>query len=236
MTELIVALDVDTINEEEAILKELKDNVTFYKIGLRLFTAHGKRAVDLVHRFGGRVFLDLKFHDIPFTVEEAAYEAGRMGVWLFNVHAAGGSEMMKAAVKGAEKGAREIGQARPKIIAVTVLTSLTDSDLAQIGYAENADKLTVRLARLALDSGLDGVVASPKEAALLRKQLGENFLIVSPGIRFEPGKDDQKRVSGPAEAIKAGADYLVVGRPIRDAEDPAQAAQLIRKEIEDAAR
>jgi len=233
---LIFALDAESLNQAREWVGRLGKSVDAFKIGSQFFTRVGLAAVKLIQDRQSKVFLDLKFHDIPFTVEEAAYEAGRMGVWLFNVHAAGGSEMMKAAVRGAEKGAREIGQARPKIIAVTVLTSLTDSDLAQIGYAENADKLTVRLARLALDSGLDGVVASPKEAALLRKQLGENFLIVSPGIRFEPGKDDQKRVSGPAEAIKAGADYLVVGRPIRDAEDPAQAAQLIRKEIEDAAR
>ena len=178
------------------------------------------------------MFLDLKFHDIPFTVEEAAYEAGRMGVWMFNVHAAGGTEMMKRALRGAERGAKEIGLPRPKVIAVTVLTSLSEADLAEAGFKENAEGLTLRLTRLALKAGLDGVVASPKEAAILRKELGSDFLIVSPGIRFEPAADDdQKRVSGPAEAVRAGSNYLVVGRPIRDAPDPVAAAKMIMQEI-----
>jgi orotidine-5'-phosphate decarboxylase len=229
---LIFALDANSLNQAAEWTERLWKVVDGFKIGSQFFTRVGISAVKLIQEAQSKVFLDLKFHDIPFTVEEAAFEAARMGVWMFNLHAVGGVEMMKRAISGAERGAKEIGQRRPKIIAVTVLTSLSDADIEQLGYKDDVEQLAVRMARLALNVGLDGVVASPKEAALLRKELGKNFLIVSPGIRLEPAKsDDQKRVSGPAEAIKAGCNYLVVGRPIRDAEDPVKAAQMIRKEI-----
>ena len=234
---LIFALDADSLNQAMEWTERLWKTVDGFKIGAQFFTRVGISAVKLIQEAQSKVFLDLKFHDIPFTVEEAAYEAARMGVWMFNLHAVGGMEMMKRALRGAERGAKEIGQQRPKIIAVTVLTSLSDADIADLGYKENVEQLTVRMARLALDVGLDGVVASPREAAMLRKELGEDFLIVSPGIRFEPAKsDDQKRVSGPAEAIRAGCNYLVVGRPIRDADDPVATAQMIQKEITDAGK
>ncbi len=230
---LIFALDADSLNQALEWAERLRKYVHGFKIGAQFFTRVGLQAVKLIQQAQSQVFLDLKFHDIPFTVEEAAYETGRMGVWMFNVHASGGTEMMKRALRGAERGAREIGMPRPKVIAVTVLTSLSDPDLASVGFHENAEALTVRLARLALEAGLDGVVASPKEAQLLRRELGQNFLIVSPGIRFEPAaNDDQKRVSGPREAIRAGANYLVVGRPIRDAQDPVAAARMIMQEID----
>jgi orotidine-5'-phosphate decarboxylase len=230
---LIFALDADSLNQALEWAEKLRKYVQGFKIGAQFFTRVGLQAVKLIQQAQSQVFLDLKFHDIPFTVEEAAYETGRMGVWMFNVHASGGIEMMKRALRGAERGAREIGMPRPKVIGVTVLTSLSDADLASVGFNENAEALTVRLARLALEAGLDGVVASPKEAQLLRKELGQNFLIVSPGIRFEPARDDdQKRVSGPREAIRAGANYLVVGRPIRDAKDPEATARMIMQEIE----
>jgi orotidine-5'-phosphate decarboxylase len=234
---LIFALDAASLNDALEWVERLWKCVDGFKVGSQFFTRVGLSAIKLIQEAQSKVFLDLKFHDIPFTVEEAAYEAARMGVWMFNVHALGGKEMMQGALRGAERGAKEIGQPRPKIIAVTVLTSLSDPDVAELGYQDNTEKLTVRLAKLALDAGLDGVVASPKEAALLRSELGKNFIIVSPGIRFEPAKhDDQKRVSGPAEAVKAGADYLVVGRPIRDAKDPVKVAQLIQKEIVSASK
>lgn len=233
---LIFALDAESLNQAGEWTERLWKYVDAFKIGSQFFTRVGISAVKLIQEAQSKVFLDLKFHDIPFTVEEAAYEAARMGVWMFNVHAVGGKEMMTRARRGAERGAKEIGQPRPKVIAVTVLTSLSEADVQEIGYRENPEQLTLRLARLALESGLDGVVASPKEAALLRKELGDTFIVVSPGIRFEPpkGADDQKRVSGPAEAINAGANYLVVGRPIRDAKDPVYIAQMITKEINSA--
>jgi len=234
---LIFALDADSLNQALEWVELLWKDVDGFKVGAQFFTRVGLAAVKLIQEAQSKVFLDLKFHDIPFTVEEAAYETARMGVWMFNVHASGGTEMMKAAARGAEQGAKEIGQTRPKIVAVTVLTSLADADIAEMGHNESMEKLTVRLARLALDAGLDGVVASPKEAAFLRKELGKNFLIISPGIRFEPARhDDQKRVSGPAEAMQAGANYLVVGRPIREAKDPVKMAQLLKKEIQASAR
>jgi orotidine-5'-phosphate decarboxylase len=229
---LIFALDANSLNQAMEWTERLWKNVDGFKIGAQFFTRVGISAVKLIQDAQSKVFLDLKFHDIPFTVEEAAYEAARMGVWMFNLHAIGGVEMMKRALRGAERGAKEIGQPRPKVIAVTVLTSLSDADIVELGYKENVEQLTMRMARLAKNVGLDGVVASPKEAAMLRKELGDDFLIVSPGIRFDPATaDDQKRISGPAEAIKAGCNYLVVGRPIRDAQDPVETAQLIQKEI-----
>jgi len=230
---LIFALDADSLNQALEWVERLWKSVDGFKVGAQFFTRVGLAAVKLIQEAQSKVFLDLKFHDIPFTVEEAAYEAARMGVWMFNVHASGGTEMMKAALRGAERGAKEIGQSRPKLIAVTVLTSLAEKDLLELGLNESMDRHTVRLAKLALDAGLDGVVASPREAAFLRKELGENFLIVCPGIRLEPARhDDQKRVSGPAQAMQAGANYLVVGRPIREARDPVKMAQQLKKEIQ----
>jgi len=232
---LIFALDADSLNQAGEWTERLWKYVDGFKVGAQFFTRVGLSAVKLIQEAQSKVFLDLKFHDIPFTVEEAAYEAARMGVWMFNVHAAGGTEMMKRALRGAERGAKEIGQPRPKVIAVTVLTSLSDQDIAELGYKDSAERLTIRLARLGLNAGLDGVVASAKEAALLRKELGNKFIIVSPGIRFEPARsEDQKRVSGPKEAIRAGSNYLIVGRPIRDAEDPVGMAQQIVEEIKSA--
>ncbi len=234
---LIFALDADSLNQALEWAERLRRYVSGFKIGAQFFTRVGLQAVKLIQEAQSRVFLDLKFHDIPFTVEEAAYETARMNVWMFNVHCSGGKEMMTRALRGAERGAKEIGKPRPKVLGVTILTSLSDSDLEQIGYRYNTQGQALHLARLALEAGLDGIVASPNEAPLLRKELGPDFIIVCPGIRLEPARnDDQKRVSGPREAIQAGADYLVVGRPIRDAKDPGATAHLILDEIAGANR
>jgi len=232
---LIFALDADSLNQALEWAERLRNYVSGFKIGAQFFTRVGLQAVKLIREAQSRVFLDLKFHDIPFTVEEAAYETARMNIWMFNVHCSGGKEMMQRAVRGAERGAKEIGKERPKILGVTILTSLSDSDLEQIGFKYHTRDQALQLARLALEAGLDGIIASPKEAQLLRKELGKNFLIVCPGIRLEPAQnEDQKRVSGPKEAIRAGANYLVVGRPIRDAKDPAATARMILDEIQSA--
>jgi len=230
---LIFALDAESLNHALSWVEKLRKYVDGFKIGAQFFTRTGLSAIKLIQDAQSRVFLDLKFHDIPFTVEEASYETARMGVWMFNVHALGGKEMMKRAIIGAERGAKEIKKPRPKVLAVTILTSIGDRELKALGFQQTAQSLTLHLAKLALEAGLDGVVASPQDVKLLRKELGTKFLIVAPGIRYEKkiSADDQKRTSTPQEAISAGADYLVVGRPIRDAVDPIKTAEQIAKEI-----
>lgn len=228
---LIYALDAPGLPAAREWAEKLADLVGMLKIGKQLFVREGAASVKLVHDLGGRVFLDLKFHDIPHTVSEAAAEATRLGVAMFNVHASGGRAMMEAARQGAERAAAEAGQPRPMIIAVTVLTSLSDTDLREVGQGAVREQV-VRLAALARLAGLDGVVASPLELADIRRECGPDFLIVTPGIRpsgSAPG--DQKRTLTPAETIHAGADYIVVGRPIRDAADPRAMAREILAEI-----
>ena len=228
MTELIVALDVDTIHEEEDILNNLKNTVTFYKIGLRLFTAHGKRAVDLVHRFGGKVFLDLKFHDIPQTVAHAVKEAQKMGVESLSVHLSGGADMVRAA--------SEV-QPRPKLWGVTVLTSLAAKDLRAIHPRTNLTTLVKNLARMGWVNGIDGTICSGREVELLRKALPHlDMRFITPGIRpAQSGADDQKRVMTPAEAARLGVHYIVIGRPITQAPNRLKAAQDIFAEMRHAA-
>lgn len=185
----------------------------------------------LVERFvadGHRVFLDLKFHDIPNTIAQAVRAATRLGVWMTNVHASGGGDMMRAAAEAARDEAAKCGQTAPLVIAVTVLTSLADSDLARIGMAGTSDDAAARLAMAAREAGLDGVVCSAREAARIKREAGNDFLCVTPGIRPPWSQaDDQKRTVTPAEALAAGADYLVVGRPITRADDPADAARRL---------
>ena len=192
-----------------------------FKIGKQLFTAEGPGLVRDMVAAGDKVFLDLKFHDIPNTVAGAVASAVGLGASLVNVHGSGGAAMMRAAARAAEgSGAR--------LLAVTVLTSLDAAATAAVGFAEPPDRLALRLARLALDSGLDGVVASPSEVPLLRAELGADFLIVTPGVRpAGAAAQDQARVATPADAVRAGADYIVVGRPITEAPDPAAAARSI---------
>ncbi len=226
---LIVALDVETAHAARRLVSSLRGIAGMFKVGSQLFTAAGPDFVKEIINAGEKIFLDLKFHDIPNTVAAAGVEATRLGVSLFNVHASGGSAMMRRTSDAvAECVARE-GLARPAILGVTVLTSSDDATLKETGLLEKADEVVARLAQLAAHSGLDGVVASAREAFLVRNLVTKpGFIIVTPGVRLAgAGNDDQARVMTPREAIAAGADYLVVGRPIVAAPDPARAAQQI---------
>lgn len=227
---IIVALDVEHMAQALKLVELLHDDVGAFKIGKQLFTSTGPDAVRRIHGLGGRVFLDLKFHDIPTTVAKASVEAARHGVFMFNMHALGGSAMMQEAVQAVrlEPGI----QKQPLMIAVTVLTSMGPGDLLPLGITLPVDELVVRLALLARDAGMNGVVASPREIGLIKKACGPDFLVVTPGIRPR-GADanDQKRAMSPAEAVLAGADFIVVGRPITHAPDPQAAARSIAGEI-----
>lgn len=231
---LIVALDVETAREALNLFAALKDVAGMFKIGSQLFTSEGPDVVREIVRAGGRVFLDLKFYDIPNTVAAAGVEAARLGVSIFNVHACGGSEMMRRTADAVAETAEREGINRPLIIGVTVLTSSDDSTLEEAGFSSSTHDQVKRLARLASESGLDGIVASPHEVKLVREVvLQRDFVIVTPGVRSAGiAHDDQRRVMTPAEAVRAGADYLVVGRAILKAADPARAAQEIIEEIE----
>jgi orotidine-5'-phosphate decarboxylase len=233
---LIVALDVDSASRALDLFAALRDVVGMFKIGSQLFTAAGPDVVRQIIARGGRVFLDLKFHDIPNTVAAAGIEATRLGVSIFNVHASGGAEMMKHSAEAVAEVAHREGLAKPRVIAVTVLTSLDQTSLEQIGFRLDPPSLVARLARAAADFGLDGVVASPREIGLIRQTISNpDFLIVTPGIRSSnDAPDDQKRTLTAAEAINGGADYVVVGRPILNAPDPVAAAQAIVAEIDEA--
>jgi orotidine-5'-phosphate decarboxylase len=231
---VIFALDVPTLEEARRFVGLLRGKTGFFKVGLELYTAYGKEAVKAVQDAGGKVFLDLKFHDIPNTVSRAAEEAVKLGVDMFNLHASGGTEMMRETVERCRKAAEKLNKRPPVILAVTVLTSLDEGNLREVGMAGPVEERVVSLADLARKAGIDGVVASPREIASIRKRCGSEFLIVTPGIRpaFEPGpKDDQKRVMTAREAIAAGASYLVVGRPVRLAPDPAAAMDKVLEEI-----
>jgi orotidine-5'-phosphate decarboxylase len=231
---LIVALDVETANEALNLFSALKDVAGMFKIGSQLFTASGAGLVREIVGAGGRIFLDLKFHDIPNTVAAAGVEAARLGVNIFDVHACGGSEMMRRTAEAVAETALREGINRPLIIGITVLTSMDDSTLAEIGFSSGTTEQVGRMARLADASGLDGVVASPHEVKLVRETVGRNnFVIVTPGVRPSgAASNDQRRVMTPADAVRAGADYLVVGRPILKATDPALAAHQIIEEIQ----
>ncbi|MBI5181537.1 MAG: orotidine-5'-phosphate decarboxylase [Nitrospirae bacterium] len=231
---LIVALDVDSEKEAERLLDALKGIVKIFKIGSQPFTAFGPKIVELVHKKGGKVFLDLKYHDIPDTVARAATEATRLGVFMFNVHSLGGMEMMRRCYAASCETAEKEGIQRPKILAVTLLTSITPEMLQnEIGIKSKSMEGEVkRLAGMASDAGLDGVVSSPREIKAVREVCGRDFLIVTPGVRPAGSQmDDQRRISAPREAIDAGTDYIVIGRPIIKADEPAKAAINIIEEI-----
>jgi orotidine-5'-phosphate decarboxylase len=220
---IIVPLDFPTLTEAAAVAQRLAGHVAAVKIGKQLFTAEGPAAIRGMHDLGLRVFLDLKYHDIPNTVARAVEAAKAHGVWLLNVHASGGASMMRAAAAAAA------GPERPLVIAVTVLTSLAEAEHRAITGTTRTIEAQVRhLARETQGAGLDGVVASPHEIRAIREACGPKFLIVTPGVRpAEAALNDQQRVMTPAEAIRAGADYLVVGRPITAAPDPVAAARRI---------
>jgi orotidine-5'-phosphate decarboxylase len=228
---LCVALDGSDRAWITATASRLERSAGWLKLGLEAFTAHGPTLVEELNEVHGRIFLDIKLHDIPNTVRRAAANCAATGAAMFNVHAAGGRRMLESALAGAGEGT---AGRRPLVLAVTVLTSLDRSALAELGFGARPEELVMRWARLARDAGLDGVVASAREATAIREACGPDFLIVTPGIR-PAGSEvaDQRRVMTPAEAVAAGADILVVGRPITGADDPERAAAHILDELAD---
>ena len=227
-----MALDVETAAEARTISDELSCQVGGFKIGLQLFTVAGSDLVREFVRDGKKVFLDLKFHDIPATVAKASAEAARLGVWMFNVHAAGGSEMMKRAVAEVDETCSNEGITRPLMIGVTVLTSSTSEIMNETGVRAEPKDQVLLLTRLASESGLDGVVASPHEVIAVKEAVSsKDFLVITPGIRstFATG-DDQKRVTTLRQALAAGSDFVVIGRPITQAEDRGAAVDLLVEE------
>jgi orotidine-5'-phosphate decarboxylase len=228
--QLLVALDVESRAEALALADALRGAVGGFKIGSRLFTSEGPDMVRALVERGDRVFLDLKWHDIPNTVATAVAAASSLGVWMLNVHASGGTTMMRAAHEAAQETAAKHGSPPPLVIAVTVLTSMNQASLRETGIVIDLMDQVLRLAELTKEAGLDGVVASPRETRSIRARCGKEFAIVTPGIRGGAAadtKNDQERTMSPAEAIAAGASYLVVGRPVIAAPDPKAAARAI---------
>ena len=229
---LLVALDVERLDEADALMDRLAGEVSGCKIGSQLFTAAGPVAVEHALNRGFRVFLDLKYQDIPNTVAGAVREAARLGVFILNVHASGGAAMLKAAAEAATRAAKDFAVPRPLVIGVTVLTSLDRRALErEVGVGGSVEAHVLHLAEQARTAGLDGCVASSHEIRLLRNALGRAWVIVTPGIRPADRGDDQMRTATPTAAIAAGANYLVVGRPITAASDPVVAARAITEEI-----
>lgn len=225
---LIIALDVSTASAAQQLIQQIGDAVSLYKVGLQLFTAEGPGVVRDLVASGRKVFLDLKLHDIPNTVARAVQSAAELRVSMLTVHGAGGAAMLRAAVEAANHG--------PSILAVTVLTSLSNQDLREVGFASGTTEQALRIAALARSTGCDAIVSSAREVAPLRKMLGESFGIVVPGVRPQGSdRDDQERVATPAEAISAGASHIVVGRPITRAPNPAAAVEAILQEMAGAA-
>ena len=234
-SKILVALDVDTAEKAVELARQLSGQVAGYKVGLELINSAGFGLLDKLRETAGaeaKIFYDCKFLDIPNTVLGASKAAAKRGVWMFNIHASGGSAMLKAAVAGAEAGAMEAGVPKPLVIAVSVLTSVSAEVLRdEMGVSRPLTEQVVALARLAQDSGCDGLVASPHEIAAIRAACGPDFLLVIPGVRpIGAAIGDQKRVMTPGEAVKAGADYIVVGRPITADIDPAASARRINAE------
>lgn len=230
---LIVALDFHKMEDVKNLVNDLGDSVIFYKVGMELFYSVGAGVVDWLKTQNKKIFLDLKLNDIPNTVAGGLCSLMNLGADILNVHASGGFTMMKTAADKLREESAKVGIVKPKLIAITVLTSINQADWSGLGYDNlKISEQVVRFARLAQDAGLEGVVASPQEAKLIRESCGKDFLIVTPGIR-PAGSDinDQSRISTPAVAIQNGANYLVVGRPIRAADNPKRAAENILKEI-----
>ncbi len=234
-TELIVALDVPEFKDAERIVKELSPAVKYFKIGMQLFTACGPSVVDMVHRYKREVFLDLKFHDIPNTVAQAAISSFKLGVFMFNVHAIGGDMMLSKLMQALFDESKILQKKRPIVLGVTVLTSMDRQQLNRVGVIRSVKNEVVHLGKLCKLAGLDGVVCSGKEIELLRRVIGDDFVLVVPGVRPKSAlADDQKRIVTPTDAAKWGADYIVVGRPIIAHPDPLQSAKDILAEIEQA--
>ena len=230
---LIVALDFHTLDDVKNLVNELGDSVNFYKVGMELFYSVGAGVVEWLKAQDKKIFLDLKLHDIPNTVAGGLCSLMNLGANILNVHASGGYAMMKTAADALKVESERRGIERPKLIAITVLTSIGDAEWADLGFTLKTANQVVRFAKLAQKAGLDGVVASPQEAALIRDACGENFLIVTPGIRPAGANiDDQSRIATPAAALQNGATHLVIGRPIRAAQNPRDAAEKILAEME----
>ena len=230
---LIVALDVSTMDAMKSIVSSLGDSVSFYKVGMELFYAEGDQTVRYLQEHGKHVFLDLKLHDIPNTVAHGVSSLTRLGANLITIHGQGGPIMMKAAAEAARESAEKLGIERPKLLAITVLTSFDDESWTSIGGQLPIADQVIRLAKLAKESGMDGVVCSALEAKMIREACGPDFLIVTPGIRpFFAATNDQKRIATPSSALQDGASCLVIGRPITQAEHPQEAVRLIIEEME----
>ena len=230
---IALALDVDNDHDALAIVAELKDSVGVFKVGHQLFTAYGPDIVRRIIGMGGRVFLDLKYHDIPNTVAKASAEAVKLGVSIFNVHSLGGIDMMKAAAESAKETAEKYNLPAPTVLAVTILTSMDEKSMRkELKITRSLQREVAHLARLAQRAGMHGVVASPQEIKMLRRAVRGAFVILTPGVRPAwADKDDQKRVMTPGEAVKAGADYIVIGRPVLKAMDRKAAVEKILEEI-----
>jgi orotidine-5'-phosphate decarboxylase len=231
---IIVALDVESAGEAREIIGEIGEDVGAFKIGLQLFTSAGASFVREIVEKGIKIFLDLKFHDIPNTVAKASIEAARLGVWMFNIHALGGGEMMRRTVSEVTEVCEKEKMSKPKIIGVTILTSANQETLHEIGIQREINRQVLDLAKLSARCGLDGVVASPQETLMIRQSIeSRDFLIVTPGIRPTfATNDDQKRVMTAKEAVFQGANYLVVGRPVLQSKDKLKAVKVILAEIE----
>jgi len=231
---IVLALDVDTLEEAKSLIMELKDYVGVFKVGLQLYTQNGNEIIDFMKGQGLEFFLDVKLLDIPNTVAKASENIVRRGASFFNIHTLGGAEMMKQCAEISKKTAKDLGQKEPLILGVTVLTSISDEVLNnELEIPQKASDYVLKLAKLAKDSGLDGVVASTWEARKIKELCGADFKVLCPGIRPEWSlKNDQKRAATPAIAIKEGADYLVIGRAVTAAEDKIKAMQMIYNEME----
>ena len=229
---LIVALDVESIERAMELVDELSSEVELFKIGIAPFTDFGYTILEKLQTLGKKVFLDLKVHDIPNTVANAARAAVKKDIFMMNFHCLGGLRMLQAAVKGTDEGCRGSDRQEPLLLGVTILTSMAKEDMESLGIAGEVQDKVLELAQLAKKAGLDGVVASAQEARLIKERIGKDFIVVTPGIRPEWAQtEDQKRTLTPKEAIAEGADYIVVGRPIIEAENPREAAKRIIKEI-----
>ncbi|MFI3246428.1 MAG: orotidine-5'-phosphate decarboxylase [Ferrimonas sp.] len=228
-SKIVIALDFDNQDKVMAFVAQLDPQHCRLKVGKELFTSYGPQLVSQLQALGFEVFLDLKFHDIPNTVAKAVTAAAELGVWMVNVHCSGGKEMMRAAVEAL----KPYGDKAPLLIGVTVLTSMKEEELAKIGVSNTSDQQVMTLAQLAQEAGLDGVVCSAQEASMLKSALGDTFILVTPGIRPQGcAAGDQHRIMTPEQAVAAGADYLVIGRPITQSSDPIATLAMINQSLD----